>query len=319
MKPWVKLYTEINRDADMGMLTWAQRGIWSALLALAGDIDARDAEEHETGQLDTEARVAWMIRCEASELRAALAEFARLGMVEDRDGILYLPNYGKRQAKPPSQERPAARDRQREHRERVRDSRREHREGARDEGTGSDGVTTLSQGDRDDVTTQNRLDKIRLDQTESQRREDRDEMRAAGAAPDSVSIPLSDSVSVSEDAPEPDERESPELEDAIRRWSGALRDSGAVESNLTQAFAIWGGYPQIRAPDMVRLVNDTGRMVQGMRNVQRPMAYFFRSIRGHLERKLGPPRDVGAVGRIAEPERVRIPGVRAIAEVVASG
>ena len=142
---------------------------------------------------------------------------------------------------------------------------------------------------------------------------------AAGAAPDSVSIPLSDSVSVSEDAPEPDERESPELEDAIRRWSGALRDSGAVESNLTQAFAIWGGYPQIRAPDMVRLVNDTGRMVQGMRNVQRPMAYFFRSIRGHLERKLGPPRDVGAVGRIAEPERVRIPGVRAVAEVVASG
>jgi hypothetical protein len=308
MKPWVKLYTEINRDADMGMLTWAQRGIWSALLALAGDIDARDAEEHETGQLDTEARVAWMIRCEASELRAALAEFARLGMVEDRDGILYLPNYGKRQAKPPSQERPAARDRQRKHRERVRD-----------EGTCSDGVTTLSQGDRDDVTTQNRLDKIRLDQTESQRREDRDEMRTAGAVPDSVSIPLSDSVSASEDAPEPDERESPELEEAIRRWSGALRDSGAVESNLTQAFAIWGGYPQIRAPDMVRLVNDTGRMVQGMRNVQRPMAYFFRSIRGHLERKLGPPRDVGAVGRIAEPERVRIPGVRAIAEVVASG
>lgn len=142
---------------------------------------------------------------------------------------------------------------------------------------------------------------------------------AAGAAPDSVPFQASDSVSVSEDAPEPDERESPELEDAIRRWSGALRDSGAVESNLTQAFAIWGGYPQIRAPDMVRLVNDTGRMVQGMRNVQKPMAYFFRSIRGHLERKLGPPRDVGAVERIAEPERVRIPGVRAIAEVVASG
>jgi len=24
VKSWVKLYTEINRDADMGTLTWAQ-------------------------------------------------------------------------------------------------------------------------------------------------------------------------------------------------------------------------------------------------------------------------------------------------------
>ena len=277
MKAWVKLYTEINRDVDMGTLTWGQRGIWSALLALAGDIDARDAEEHETGQLDTEARVAWMIRCEPSEMREAVAAFTRLGMVEERDGILYLPNYSKRQAKPPSQERPAARDRQREHRA----SQPCHKP-----------VTSSATA----VTTQTRLDSD-TDRDEKREDIDRDEiesMRAAGAAPDSAPSQASDSVSIDGSGSEaPMETESPELEECIRKWSRALNDGAAVESNVTQIFAIWGGYPNIRAPDMIRLVNEMGTMVQRMQTVQKPMAYLFRSIRGELERKLGPPPRVG--------------------------
>jgi hypothetical protein len=277
MKPWVKLYTEINRDVDMGTLTWAQRGIWSALLALAGDIDARDAEEHETGQLDTEARVAWMIRCEPSEMREAVSTFMHRGMVEERDGMLYLPNYGKRQAKPPSQERPAARDRQREHRA----SQPCHKP-----------VTSAAEA----VTTQNRLDSD-TDRDEKREDTDRDEIesvRAAGAALDSAFSEASDSISIDGSGSEPPmDTESPELGDCIRKWSWALKDGAAVESNLTQIFAIWGGYPQIRAPDMIRLVNDMGTMVQRMQSVQRPMAYLFKSIRGELERKLGPPPRVG--------------------------
>lgn len=128
---------------------------------------------------------------------------------------------------------------------------------------------------------------------------------AAGAALGSVPPGGPDSVSM--DAFDPDistEGESPELEECIRRWSGAFKDSAAVESNLTQIFAIWSGYPQIRAPDMIRLVNETGTMVQAMRNIQKPMAYFFRSIRGHLERKLGPPRATGRAVRVPEaPQR----------------
>ena len=72
MKTWIKLYTEINRDPDIGTLTWAQRGIWSALLALAGEIDDRDENEQETGRLDTSTRVAWSIRCDLAELDEAI-------------------------------------------------------------------------------------------------------------------------------------------------------------------------------------------------------------------------------------------------------
>ena len=97
--------------------------------------------------------------------------------------------------------------------------------------------------------------------------------------------------------------ESPELEDCMRRWSWALKDGAAVESNLTQIYAIWGGYPQIRAPDMIRLVNEMGTMVQRMKTVQKPMAYLFKSIRGELERKVGPPGETGKAVR-ADLERV---------------
>ena len=139
---------------------------------------------------------------------------------------------------------------------------------------------------------------------------------AAGAAPDSAPSQASDSVSLSDSVSEPaSDAESPELEDAIRRWSGALKDAAAVESNLTQMFTIWSGYPQIRAPDMIRLVNDTGQMVQKMRNIQKPMAYFFRSIRGQLERKLGPPRATGKAVRIDAPERAHVTGFTHLAEV----
>ena len=53
MKSWVKLYTEINRDPKMAQFTWAQRGIWAALLALAGELDVRNGDGSESGELDT--------------------------------------------------------------------------------------------------------------------------------------------------------------------------------------------------------------------------------------------------------------------------
>ena len=315
MKPWVKLYTEINRDVDMGTLTWAQRGIWAGLLALAGDIDDRAEGDVETGKLDTIARTAWHLRCDQAELHDALAAFGERGMVEERDGVLYLPNYGRRQAKPPSEQRDAQAERQRKSRD------AQARQAADEElsRAGHAPVTDVSRGCHADVTTENRLDED-LDEIETKKRDrgDRDEIesdRAPDGAPDSVPSQASDSISI--DIPISEEAadgESPELEDAIRRWSGALKDAAAVESNLTQIFAIWAGYPQIRAPDLIRLVNETGTMVQKMRNVQKPMAYFFKSIRGHLERKLGPPRATGKAIRVDEPPP-RVAGFRHVGAV----
>ncbi len=107
MKEWVKLHTQLLADPKIGTLSWAHRGMWSAMLALAGLIDDRDALDLETGKLDTLENVAWHLRCEVEMLAGALAELTRRGMVDDRDGILYITDYGKRQARPPSASREA--------------------------------------------------------------------------------------------------------------------------------------------------------------------------------------------------------------------
>ena len=119
MKTWVKLYTTIVNDPDIAMLSLAERGLWMMLLALAGQLDHRDEQDLETGQLDTPDRVAWYLRIDLDELRALLVKFAHLGMVENRDGVLFIPKYPKRQACPPSDRNEAVRERVRHHRRQV--------------------------------------------------------------------------------------------------------------------------------------------------------------------------------------------------------
>lgn len=119
MKTWVKLYTEIIDDPDQADLTWAQRGVWSALLALAGKLDDRDAQGRETGRLDTAPRVAWYLRCDLVELLEALAKFEQLGMVEKVDGVVCLPNFRSRQERMPSEDPAAVRERVTRHRQKC--------------------------------------------------------------------------------------------------------------------------------------------------------------------------------------------------------
>lgn len=147
MKTWVKLYTEVCTDPDIGELTLAQKGVWMMLLALAGQIDARDENDFETGELDTIARVAWGIRCTRDELVEALATFEDRGMVEERDGILWLPNYGKRQRRAPTDSHSAVAERVKRHRERKAT-------------TSNEDVTPLQSPCNEDVTS---LEKIRVD------------------------------------------------------------------------------------------------------------------------------------------------------------
>jgi len=120
VKTWVKLYTEINRDPKMLRLTWAQRGIWSALLALAGEIDDQD-EDGITGYVGPLDDVALLIRCDDDEFSEAIRAFAERGMVENREGILYLSRYVERQQRAPSNAREAVTERVQRHRRRQAD------------------------------------------------------------------------------------------------------------------------------------------------------------------------------------------------------
>lgn len=116
MKSWVKLYTEINRDPKILTLNWQQRGIWAALLAMAGEIDERDEEGVETGALDTLEYTALRIRCDLPEFQDAVSSFQERGMLEIDEGVLFLAHYTERQARAPSSRREAVASRVRKHR-----------------------------------------------------------------------------------------------------------------------------------------------------------------------------------------------------------
>lgn len=120
MKSWVKLYTEIVDDPDMSELTWAHKGIWSALLAAAGRLDHRDKDDNETGRLNTPEKTAWYIRCDLDEFKEAAKAFESLGMIDEREGILFVTNYNKRQARPPSASKEAVKARVSKHRDKVK-------------------------------------------------------------------------------------------------------------------------------------------------------------------------------------------------------
>ncbi len=100
MKTWVKLYTDLLDDPDIGTLSMTGRGMWMMLLALTGRLDHRDETETETGQLDTLERIAWHLRCDATELQTAMNPLQARGMLDERDGVWFVTNYRKRQARP---------------------------------------------------------------------------------------------------------------------------------------------------------------------------------------------------------------------------
>ena len=116
MKTWVKLYTEIIDDPKMARLTWMERGIWSALLALAGRIEARNSEGTETGFLGCVEDIAWYLRIDTDALTPALVRFSELGMLGADGESWYVAHWGKRQARSPSENPEAWRDRQQKHR-----------------------------------------------------------------------------------------------------------------------------------------------------------------------------------------------------------
>lgn len=119
-------------------LSWSQRGIWSALLALAGEIDDQD-EEGATGYLGPADDVALLIRCDDDEFAEAVSAFTERNMLHDENDVLYLTRFRDRQSRAPSSRRAAVKERVQRHRRRK-------------ERASNEDVTTL----HDDVTTAQR-------------------------------------------------------------------------------------------------------------------------------------------------------------------
>ena len=167
MKTWVKLYTETNEDPKIGSLTWAQRGIWAALLALAGRLDYRDDDGIEVGLLDTIESTAWHLRCSVEELQEAVEAFQEQGMIDERDGLLYITNYTKRQRRAPSASREAVAERVKRHRDAT------SQQGNDEPGECNEDVTTL----------QNNVTPLDTETEESRKEEKREDCAASAAKP----------------------------------------------------------------------------------------------------------------------------------------
>jgi len=117
VKTWVKLYTESNRDPKIGTLTWEDRGIWAALLALAGELDYRDANDSETGQLDSLENTSWHLRIPPEQLQETVRRLTERNMVNNQDGILYVTHFPSRQRRAPSDAHQAVSERVKRYRE----------------------------------------------------------------------------------------------------------------------------------------------------------------------------------------------------------
>lgn len=155
MKTWVKLYTEMLNDPKMAGLTWAERGLWCSLIALAGQIDDRDEDDQATGLLGTRIDVAWCVRSDPAELYPMFDKLASRGLLTEAGDRLTIRNYAKRQAIPDSAKHDAVTERVRQWRAKRNAS-----------------VTPLAQGCNASVTEpeqnreeQNRVDKSRADES----------------------------------------------------------------------------------------------------------------------------------------------------------
>lgn len=169
MKQWIKDHTETIDDPKFCSLTWEQRGIFHALMLLAGQLDHKDDAETETGRLDTVENISFRIRCELCSLQVAVDKYIELRMVHVRKGIIYLTNYTKRQMRPPSAKTGAIHERVKRHRANLKRGRNED-------------VTPLHTEGNEDVTT---LEEKREEKNREEKRieESREDAAGAGAPP----------------------------------------------------------------------------------------------------------------------------------------
>lgn len=109
MRTWIKLYTEIVSDPKMGRLTDRQFRTCINLFALAG-------VEDDDGLLPATEDLAWHLRLNPVDLVQDLQALAQVGIIRRQDDRWLIAKWQERQAKPPSSERDAVRERVQRHR-----------------------------------------------------------------------------------------------------------------------------------------------------------------------------------------------------------
>lgn len=114
MKTWVKLYTEMLNDPKMAGLSLAESGLWCLLIALAGQVDDRDADDQATGLLGSRVDVAWCLRRNLDELNPMLDHLVQCGLLTNHDDRVTVTNYAKRQCIPESSKHDSVSERQRQ-------------------------------------------------------------------------------------------------------------------------------------------------------------------------------------------------------------
>lgn len=119
--PWFKVYTEARTDKKLAHLTLAERGVWINLLMYA-------AEQDERGMFDASDRDILAMECAEGDVKTLdrtikkLQQSKHLICAEAHDGYLVFRTFAERQARKPSDEKPAQNERQR----RSRASRKSH-------------------------------------------------------------------------------------------------------------------------------------------------------------------------------------------------
>jgi len=106
VKTWIKLHTEIIDDPKLGRLSFADKGLWLYLIALAGKLDHRDPNGNLTGQLGTLDDIAWLLRTTPDEIQPGIERMLNANMLHyDDNDILYVTHFAQRQANDTDAER----------------------------------------------------------------------------------------------------------------------------------------------------------------------------------------------------------------------
>lgn len=120
-RAWLKMWIEWIHDPKMLKLTWAERGMWWALLSLAGECGAGGKLITSAGEamsLETIERCLHIRKPEAKPLISMIEKMENMGSLHWNADILTISHWEDRQITFPSERPEAVRDRVRRHRER---------------------------------------------------------------------------------------------------------------------------------------------------------------------------------------------------------
>lgn len=239
---WLKLHNDIRTDAKVRSMPMAERWIWVALLTYANEQPTRgvildydpDILALEIADGDTD------ILCNA------LQRYIKLRMIKVENNTITLLNFDKRQARKPSDEREAVKERVARHRARRKED---------------EDVTPVTPP----VTPRNAfvtpIDKIRVEEI----REDKEkrETRATKAARPSIQTSYPDTFEVTEEMRAKVRAKYPDLDidAATEEWAGAMC-SNRTKYRYTDWQQAWYG--------AMRRANEWGTSAKGSKTNGQP-------------------------------------------------